>query len=297
MKKSGRPTIKIAILAGLLGLVAVASCCAWFGLVRPSADRARRIEVAKSFLEAYSQGDCARARAFIDPLRSVKQAHYPGSSNPETFCKDHPIRIIKVEGVRDASWNELIGLPGSEVWIDGIFEMPNSHGGSYVCPHVRMLFGIKDGDWKVLYWEEAFVPSSSARYGCDDMTSMRAAISPWPHCGETPGVSAALRQIDPTTLQVSADGLKPEGVLYIFYAAKSGRDYLPGDKLSGVIPIYTLNGKSVAYVGGQSTPIDPWTTGRFVYSWGDLPRLLPGFTWEVGLVQDGSTTCARPATP
>ena len=113
---------------------------------------------------------------------------------------------------------------------------------------------------------------------------MRYGYSPWPLCSKTPGFTLELHNISSTAVELVAEGLEPQGILYIFYRQ------VPGYNFSGVVPVYPYHEQWLAFVNLKTVTVDPWSKGPFVYTLNSLP---PGSRLEVSLAHPTGVACAQ----
>lgn len=290
MKALRPPIIVVALLASLTFL-SLASGCLWFAAIRPYKEREQRIALATSFLEAYSERDCARAKALMDPAKPLTSFHSPDLWNPETFCQEYRIRIIELDNIQEVRTSRSMSWPGRAVRFSGKFEITDYGVGPYPCPHVQVSIDSIDNEWVVTGWHEdkgaAGTPGGSL---C--VSRIHEPTRAWPQCFDAPGVSLQLHRIDNTRIELVAEGLDTEGVLHIFYRPTAGSDF------RGEVSMYQGQGGGwVQFRGGEVTNIDPMVNGRFVYTLKDLPPLPHDSTWEVRLAYRWGVACAQITLP
>ncbi len=306
---------KRAMVFGSAVALFVVGGCLWFTLVGPYFEGRGRVSVATRFLEAYTQGDCARALTLLDRPEDLPEVHEPAYTDLATFCTNNAIHILHSDPPRDVPIYADIESLGGDVLFDGIFLMTDPNGDTYPCPQLAFRVDRRRGRLTVVHWDERWARPASGPYSCARLLSLDPSSRQWPDCSErsgiarrlnmfngspvvpyeletgTPGIALLLKRIDDNTIEVAADGLKPEGIHYIFFAATLGDSQLPGKDFPGIVPFYSLNGETVAFPSGRSTATDPWVAGRFTYRIESLPTLPAGSAMEVRLVHPGGVVC------
>ncbi len=312
-----KPRRKRAVLIGSIIALCLAGICLWLAVIGPYVESRQRIALATRFLDAYVRGDCAAALAFLRPAQDLlySQALSPEYTDPATFCTDSAVRIVQSSAPRDWPITSDLESLGGEVTFDGIFLLADPNGDTYPCPQLSVRVERRQDRLVVMTWDQRWARSLERPYSCARLLSLDASSSGWPGCSERqgiarrlnifdgspiapypletgmPGVALTLTRINDSTIEVAADGLQPQGVHYIFFAVASEQGRLPGQDFRGVVPFYTLDGKTFAFAGGRGVEMDPWMTGRFTYRIENLPTFPAGSALEVSLVHPGGVVC------